>query len=56
MRNWVIANDRMAEVLKAKGYAYQYVFSEGVGHVNRAVQRQTMPEAFEWTWQGYKAK
>jgi hypothetical protein len=34
-----------------KGYHYQFVL--GAGHVSRAVQRQTMPEAFEWTWHGY---
>jgi iron(III)-enterobactin esterase len=55
MRNWIIANDRMAAALKAKGYAYQYVFSEASGHVDRRVQLQTMPEAFEWVWKGYKA-
>lgn len=55
MRNWIVANDRMAAALKAKGYAYQYVFSEAAGHVDRRVQLQTMPEAFEWVWKGYKA-
>jgi len=55
MRNWIIANNRMADALKAKGYAYQYVFSEAAGHVDRRVQLQTMPEAFEWVWKGYKA-
>jgi enterochelin esterase-like enzyme len=55
MRNWVIANNRMSEVLKAKGYPYQFVFSEASGHVDQRVQLQTMPEAFEWTWKGYKA-
>ena len=54
MRNWVVANNRMAEVLKAKGYPYQFVFSEASGHVDRRVQLQTMPEAFEWVWKGYK--
>jgi len=54
MRNWVIANDRMAAVLAEKGYPHQYIFSEGVGHVSRPVQLQTMPEAFEWVWQGYE--
>ena len=54
MRNWVIANNRMADALKAKGYPYQFVFSEAVGHVDRNVERQTMPEAFEWVWKGYK--
>jgi len=54
MRNWIIANNRMADALKAKGYPYQYVFSEAAGHVDRRVQLQTMPEAFEWVWKGYK--
>jgi len=53
MRNWVIANNRMAEVLKTKGYPYQFVFSEAAGHVDQRVQLQTMPEAFEWVWKGY---
>ena len=55
MRNWIIANTRMADALKKKGYAYQFVFSEASGHVDRRVQLQTMPEAFEWVWKGYKA-
>lgn len=54
MRNWVAANTRMAAVLKAKGYPYQFVFSEAAGHVERSVEMQTMPEAFEWVWKGYK--
>ena len=54
MRNWVIANTRMSEVLKAKGYPYQFVFAEAAGHVDQRVQLQTMPEAFEWVWKGYK--
>ena len=54
MRNWVMANNRMADVLKAKRYPYQFVFSEASGHVERSVQLQTLPEAFEWVWKGYK--
>lgn len=54
MRNWVIANNRMSAVLKAKGYPYQFVFSEAAGHVDQRVQLQTMPEAFEWVWKGYR--
>ena len=54
MRNWVIANNRMSEVLKAKAYPYQFVFSEAAGHVDQRVQLQTMAEAFEWVWKGYK--
>jgi enterochelin esterase family protein len=52
--NWVIANNCMADALKAKGYPYQFVFSEAVGHIDRNVERQTMPEAFEWVWKEYK--
>jgi enterochelin esterase-like enzyme len=55
MRNWVIANNRMTTVLKAKAYPYQFVFSEAAGHVDQRVQLQTMPEAFEWVWKGYKS-
>ena len=54
MRNWVIANTRMAEVMKAKAYPYQFVFAEAAGHVDQRVQLQTMAEAFEWVWKGYK--
>jgi enterochelin esterase-like enzyme len=54
MRNWVAANLRMAEVLAAKKYPFQFVFSEASGHVDRRVELQTMPEAFEWVWKGYR--
>jgi enterochelin esterase-like enzyme len=53
MHDWVAANNRMATVLKAKGYHYQYVFALNAGHVDRAVMNQTLPEALEWVWQGY---
>ena len=51
--NWVLANDRMAAALKAKGYKYQYVYSRDSRHVDRAVVAQTLPEALEWLWRGY---
>lgn len=53
MHDWVAANNRMAGVLKAKGYHYQYVFALNAAHVERAVRNQTLPEALEWVWQGY---
>jgi enterochelin esterase-like enzyme len=53
MHDWVAANNRMAAVLKAKGYHYQYVFALNAGHVERAVRNQTLPEALEWVWRGY---
>jgi enterochelin esterase family protein len=56
MHDWVVANEQMAKVLAAKGYDYQFVFAENAGHVDGAVRRQTMPEALEWVWAGYRAK
>ena len=53
LHNWVLANQRMAAALKAKGYHYQYVFCRGAGHVDRNAVAQTLPEALAWLWQGY---
>ena len=55
MHNWVIANKRMADALRAKGYHYQFVYAMGAGHVDGKVVGQTLPQALEWVWQGYKA-
>jgi len=53
MHDWVVANNRMAVALKAKGYHYQYVFALNAGHSDPRVKAQTLPEALEWVWQGY---
>jgi iron(III)-enterobactin esterase len=53
-RNWVIANIRMADVLKAKGYHYQFIYAKNAGHTEGKVINQTYPTALEWVWQGYK--
>jgi len=53
MHDWVEANNRMATVLKAKGYHYQYVFALNAGHTDAKVRVQTLPQALEWVWQGY---
>jgi enterochelin esterase-like enzyme len=53
MRNWVIANQRMAEALKAKGYSYQFVFAKEAGHVDRPVRAQTLAPALEWLWKDF---
>lgn len=53
MRNWVMANQRMAAALKAKGYTYRYVFAESARHTDARVTRQTLPDALEWLWEGY---
>ena len=46
----------MAHALAAKGYHYQFVFAEEAGHVDRTVREQTLPEALEYLWQGYKGE
>jgi iron(III)-enterobactin esterase len=56
MRNWPIANQRLAAVLKSKGYHYQFVYSKNSGHVDNKVIRQTLPQALEYVWQGYPIK
>jgi enterochelin esterase-like enzyme len=54
MHDWVVANENMAKVLAAKGYHYQFVFARNAGHTDGAVKRQTLPEALEYVWQGYR--
>jgi enterochelin esterase-like enzyme len=54
MHDWVDANNCMAKVLKSKGYHYQYTFAVNAAHVDRKVVDQTLPEALEWVWQGYR--
>jgi hypothetical protein len=56
MHDWVQANENMARVLAAKGYHYQFVFSQNAGHVDHATRLQTLPEALEYVWQGYPVK
>jgi enterochelin esterase family protein len=52
--DWTLANEDMAKVLAEKGYHYQFLFAHNAGHVDGAVKRQTLPEALEYIWQGYK--
>jgi enterochelin esterase family protein len=54
MHDWVVANENMARVLAAKGYRYQFVFARNARHVDHNVKKQTLPEALEWLWRGYK--
>ena len=56
MHDWVVANEDMAKVLAARSYHYQFVFARNAAHVDHDVTQQTLPEALEWLWQGYKAK
>jgi len=54
MHDWVEANHRMAKALKAKGYDYQYVYALDSGHCDKKVREQTLPQALEWVWRGYR--
>jgi enterochelin esterase-like enzyme len=56
MHDWVVANEQMAKVLAAKGYHYQFTFARNAGHTDRTVKQQTLPEALEYVWHGYKPK
>ena len=56
LHNWVMANQRMAAALKAKGYTYRYVYAENAGHTDGKVTRQTLPGALKWLWEGYSPK
>ena len=38
MHDWVLANERMAQVLAAKHYPYQFVFAKNAVHVDRATR------------------
>ena len=55
MHDWVEANHRMAKVLKAKGYDYQYLFCRNSGHGIRNAKAQFLPHAIEWVWHGHAA-
>jgi len=56
MHDWVVANHRMAKVLKEKGYQYQYRYALDSGHCDPRVRDQTLPQALEWVWRGYRGQ
>jgi enterochelin esterase-like enzyme len=56
MHDWVEANHRMAKVLKAKGYEYQYLLCRDSGHGIGNAKVQFLPHAIEWVWKGYGSK
>ncbi len=51
--NWVMANERTAAALKAKGYDYRYVFSRATKHCDGKVFEQTLADTLVWMWRGY---
>jgi iron(III)-enterobactin esterase len=54
--NWVMAGDRTANALQAKGYAHRYVLSLATGHCDRRVFEHTLADTLVWTWRGYHAE
>lgn len=54
--NWVMANQRTAAALKAKGYDYRFVFSKATRHCDRKVFEQTLADTLVWMWRGYQAE
>ena len=51
--NWVMAGQRTAAALKAKGYHHRYVFSLATGHCDRRVFDHTLADTLVWLWHGY---
>ena len=56
MHDWVEANNRMAKVLKAKNYHYQYLYCLNSGHGIGNARPQILPGALEWLWKDYEPK
>lgn len=54
--NWVMANERTAAALKAKGYDYRYIYSKASGHCDGKVFEQTLADTLVWMWQDYQAE
>ncbi len=54
--NWVMANERTSEVLKAKGYDYRYLYTLDSGHTDRRVYANTLADTLVWMWRGYHAE
>ena len=52
--NWVMANERTAAALEAKGYDYRYVFSRGTKHCDKLVFEQTLADTLVWMWKDYQ--
>ncbi len=52
--NWVMANERTAAALKAKGYDYRYLFSRQSRHCDGRVFGHTLADTLVWMWQDYQ--
>jgi len=54
--NWVMAGQRTAAALKAKGYHQRFVFSKETKHCDGKVFNQTLADTLVWVWRGYHAE
>jgi iron(III)-enterobactin esterase len=52
--NWVLAGQRTAAALDAKGYAHRFVFSRASRHCDGKVFQQTLADTLVWVWRGYR--
>ena len=51
--NWLMANQRTAAALKAKGFHYKYIEGKGQGHCAGTVKSATIATVLMWLWRGY---
>lgn len=54
--NWVMANERTAAALAAKGYDYRYVFSRDTKHCDKRVFELTLADTLVWMWRGHESE
>ncbi len=54
--NWVMANQRTAASLAAKGYDYRFIFSKATNHCDGKVFRQTLADTLVWMWSDYQGE
>jgi len=54
-RNFKLANERLAQALKTRGYHVHFDECAGAGHVDQGPIRQSLPAALTWLWRGFKS-
>lgn len=54
--NWVMAGQRTAAALKAKGYDYRYLFSRDSRHCDKRVFENTLADTLVWIWQDHESR
>ena len=54
--NWVMAGERTAAALDAKGYHHRFVFSLATKHCEGKVFEQTLADTLVWIWRGYPSE